>query len=231
MSKVLLLILVMFLSEMVARAQPVRISVIRPKYFVKKSRLELGADLSAVMNQTFTYTYLLSAGLAYHFTDSFALGVAGSYGVSANKADRTLLSEDFKINIDIFDVLYLTDASLLWTPVYGKYQLSSGRLVYFDTYVTVGGGLMGIKVKKKPADKEIDKEIVEEYPCYSALAGIGQRFYLDKKTSFRWQIKNHVIFYNNPKKVCQPSDVELEGKQSFGLHHTLLVQAGFSYFL
>ena len=227
MSKVLLLVLGIFFCELVASAQAVRISVIRPKYFVKKHRLELGADLSAVMNQTFTYTYLLSAGLAFHFTDSFALGVVGGYGVSANKADRTLLSEEFSINIDIFDVIYLTDASLLWTPIYGKYQLSSGRLVYFDTYITLGGGMMGISVKVKKDNKDVE----EKYPCYSPVAGIGQRFYLDKKTSFRWQIKNHVIFYNNPNKVCQPSDKELEEGQSFGMHHTLLVQAGFSYFL
>ena len=220
----ILLTIVMLLCEMVSYAQPVRISVIRPKYFVKKNRAELGADLSAVMNQTFTYTYLLSAGLAYHFTDSFALGLTGSYGVSANKADRAILKDDFGINIDIFDVVYLTDASLLWTPVYGKYQLSSGRLVYFDTYITVGGGMMGIRVKEEE-DKEVEKA------CYSPVAGIGQRFYLNKTTSFRWQIKNHVIFYNNRAKACQPSDKTLEEKESFGMHHTLLVQAGFSYFL
>ena len=224
----LFLIISMLLCELVSYAQPVRISVIRPKYFVKKNRAELGADLSAVMNQTFTYTYLLSAGLAYHFTDSFALGLTGSYGVSANKADRTLLSKEFKINIDIFDVVYLTDASLLWTPVYGKYQLSSGRLVYFDTYITVGGGMMGIRVKIK--DEE-NKEVEEDHPCYSPVTGIGQRFYLNKTTSFRWQIKNYVIFYNNGVKACQPSDKVLQDKQTFGMHHTLLVQAGFSYFL
>ena len=215
----------MFLGEMVSYGQAVRISVIRPKYFVKKGRAELGADLSAVMNQTFTYTYLLSAGLAYHFTDSFALGLGGSYGSSMNKADREILDKDFKINIDLFEVIYLSDASLMWTPIYGKYQLSSGRLVYFDTYIAVGGGMMGIRVKKNTND------LGEDSPCYSPVAGIGQRFYLNKKTSFRWQIKNHVILYNNPKKVCQPSDEELGEKESFGIHHTLLVQAGFSYFL
>lgn len=225
----LLLIIVMLLSELVSYAQPVRISVIRPKYFVKKNRAELGADLSAVMNQTFTYTYLLAAGLAYHFTDSFAFGLTGSYGVSADKADRILLKNEFGINIDIFDAVYLTDASLLWTPVYGKYQLSSGRLVYFDTYVTLGFGMMGIRVKTK--DKA-NKEVENDYSCYSPVAGIGQRFYLNKTTSFRWQIKNHVIWYHNGKKACQPSDVELtEDQGSFGMHHTLLVQAGFSYFL
>lgn len=224
--RTILLIFMMFCGELVAIAQPVRISVIRPKYFVKKTRLELGADLSAVMNQTFTYTYLLSAGLAFHFTDSFALGLTGSYGVNADKADRVTLREDFGINIEIFEAVYLSDASLLWTPVYGKYQLSSGRLVYFDTYVAVGGGMMGIRF---PATDK--KKSVDDHSCYSPAVGIGQRFYLNKTTSFRWQIKNHAIFYNNGKKACVPSDKELGENQSFGLHHTLLVQAGFSYFL
>ena len=198
-----------------------QINVIRPKYFVKKSRTELGTDLAVVINQTFTYTYLLSGTIVYHFTDSWGVGVTGAYGLTVNKDDRDVLKDKFGITVDIFTTEWITEASLLWTPVYGKYQLTSGRLVYFDTYIAAGFGMMGIVVEGKDKKKE-------PYACYSPVIGAGQRFYLNKKTSLRWQIRNHIIQYNG--KRCAPEALE-DGEADYGLYHTIVTQVGISYFI
>ena len=210
------------------------INVIRPRYFVKKSKAELGVDLAVVLNQTFTYTYLLSGVLVYHFTNSIGVGIDASYGLTVNKADRKLLSDQFNIEIDIFEVEYLAGLAALWTPVYGKYQLASGRLIYFDTYASAGIGLMGIET-----DIEIEKgEKVDskQYSCYAFTIGVGQRFYLSKKTSLRWQIKNHIISYDGGNQVCAPvptdlsEDVDPEYIDT-NIFHTVVSQVGISYFI
>ena len=121
-----------------------QINVIRPKFFVKKSRVELGTDFAAVINQTFTYTYLVSGTLVYHLTDSWGLALTGAYGYTVDKQDKEVLKSKFAITVDIFTTDWIAESSLLWTPVYGKYQLASGRLVYFDTYIAAGFGMMGI---------------------------------------------------------------------------------------
>ena len=201
-----------------------QINVIRPKFFVKKSRTELGADLAAVLNQTFTYTYLLSGVIVYHFTDSWGLGVTGAYGLTANKEDRDILRDTFSITVDIFTTEWIAEASVLWTPVYGKYQLTSGRLVYFDTYVSAGFGLMGIAIQSKQAGEIVDTP----YSCYSPVIGAGQRFYLSKKTSLRWQIRDHIIQYNSQR--CSPATPE-DGEPDYSLYHTIVTQVGISYFI
>ena len=202
-----------------------QINVIRPKFFVKKSRTELGADLTAVLNQTFTYTYLLSGAIIYHITDSWGLGVTGAYGLTVNKEDRDVLQDKFGITVDIFTTEWIAEASLLWTPVYGKYQLSSGRLIYFDTYVSAGLGGMGIAIEEK---KNNNKSVKTPHSCLSYVIGAGQRFYLSKKTSLRWQIRDHIIQYNGPR--CSPAAPE-GNEQPHSLYHTIVTQVGISYFI
>ena len=199
-----------------------QINVIRPKFFVKKSRTELGTDLAAVLNQTFTYTYLLSGAIVYHLTDSWGLGVTGAYGLTVDKEDRVVLRDTFSITVDIFTTEWITEASLFWTPVYGKYQLTSGRLVYFDTYISAGFGMMGISIQSKKKSGVVN----DPYSCYSPVIGAGQRFYLNKKTSLRWQIRNHIIWYNG--KSCLPAE---PGETEYSLYHTIVTQVGISYFI
>lgn len=205
-----------------------QINVIRPKYFVKKSRTELGIDLAAVLNQTFIYTYLMSGAIVYHLTDSWGLGVTGAYGLTVNKRDRDVLHKEFGITVDIFTTEWITEASVLWTPVYGKYQLASGRLVYFDTYISAGMGVMGILIQQNNNKNGTADKDEKAYSCYSPVIGAGQRFYLNKKTSLRWQVRNHMILYNNSR--CAPS-APTDKEQEHRWFHSLVTQVGISYFI
>ena len=205
-----------------ANHEEFQINVIRPKYFVKKSRTELGIDLAAVINQTFIYTYLVSGAIVYHLTDSWGIGVTGAYGLTVNKRDREVLQDEFGITVDIFTTEWITEASVLWTPVYGKYQLASGRLVYFDTYISAGFGMMGILIEDKK-----DKDGTPS-SCYSPVVGAGQRFYLNKKTSLRWQVRNHMIMYAN--KRCAPAEAG-DKAQKYRWFHSIVTQVGISYFI
>lgn len=200
-----------------------QINVIRPKFFVKKSRTEFGADIAAIINQTFTYTYLLSGTLVYHLTDSWALGATGAYGHTVDKEDKRVLKSKFGITVDIFRMNWFAEGSLLWTPVYGKYQLASGRLVYFDTYISAGFGMMGIETNLSEKDGTGDP-----YNCYSPVIGAGQRFYLNKRTSLRWQIRDHIIWYDGTKCLPEePSNADV----GYNFHHTIVTQIGISYFI
>ena len=82
--------------------------------------------------------------MTYHFSEALGLEVAGSYGISIDKNDKTLLKEEFDINTIILRTEYIVSGALLWTPVYGKFQTDEGSLIYFDTFLSFGGGLTGI---------------------------------------------------------------------------------------
>jgi outer membrane beta-barrel protein len=211
------------------------IRVIRPKYFTKTGRLETGAQLSVVMNQSFIYTYLATGLLDYHFSESLAAEGALAYGFSIDKDDKRALDSNFKIKTQILRTQYFGEGGLLYTPVYGKYQLASGRLIYVDMFFSGGVGMTGVNYLydhcPKPGDASDTVEILEppsprtvSYPTF--FAGLGQRIFMDKKLSLRWDVRGHFFSYNTADGACNPEDGG--GSQ---LQTNITMQLGAGYFL
>jgi outer membrane beta-barrel protein len=211
------------------------IRVIRPRFFTKKGKFELGATISAVTNQTFIYTYLGSIAATYHVTDSFGLELSGTYGISVDKDDKRILdTADFLIKTQILRTQYMMEAVALYAPIYGKYQLSTGRLIYFDTFVAAGVGTTGVDFKYDhcpgPADTPAGKtpyvvpdRRTQAYP--TLVGGLGQRFFLNKRDGLRWDVRVHRFGYNTADGGC-PGDGE--GRPDSQLNVTL--QVGLSRF-
>ena len=79
-----------------AQFEDVEIRVVRPRYFNKSGRLELGAQVSTVMNETFIYTFMATGLAAFHMSESLALEGSFSYGTSINKEDKRILFDEFE---------------------------------------------------------------------------------------------------------------------------------------
>ncbi len=209
------------------------VRVIRPKYFTKTGRFEMGAQMSVVMNETFIYTFLATGLMTYHFSETLAIEGAGSFGISVEKEDKRILDDEFGIKTQIFETLYAMEAALQWTPIYGKWQLPNGRLIYFDTFLAVGGGLTGINwryskfctpppegstANPAPADQ------VKSYP--TILIGGGQRFFVKRDMAIKWDIRNHSLMYSTIDGECDPEN----SSGGSGVHHNITMQIGASKF-
>lgn len=219
------------------RFKEVEVRVIRPRYFNKRKRLELGGQLSGIMNEAFIYTFMGTGILAYHFTETFGFEVQGAFGFNLDKEDKRVLFDEFQIKTKIFRTLYAVEGNLQYTPIYGKWQLPTGRLVYFDTYLSVGGGLTGIDWKYSdfctPASERrqgaapVKSDQVKSYPTF--LMGLGQRYFLNKDLAVRWDIRNHSLFYNKFDAECTTDASAVEGGS--GVHNTITLQVGATKFL
>lgn len=210
------------------------IRVIRPKYFTKAKRLETGAQMSVVMNQSFIYTYLATGILDYHFNETFAIEGAVAYGFSIDKDDKKELDSNFKIKTQILRTQYFMEGGLLYTPVYGKYQLSTGKVIYLDTFFAAGAGMTGINYQYDhcPSASEVGAGGVDPpaantkgYPTF--YFGGGQRIFIDKKTSLRWDVRAHYFGYNSADGACDPSNAASESKSQTNI----TMQLGAGYFL
>jgi outer membrane beta-barrel protein len=214
------------------RFKDVEVRVIRPKYFTKAKRFELGAQLTVIMNETFIYSFLATGLATYHFTESIALEAFLSYGFNIEKEDKRVLFDEFDIRTKIFRTTYQMGGVLQYTPIYGKWQLPSGRLVYFDTFLSFGGGMTGVTYKYSdfctPPTKEgaapIPDDATKAYPTF--IAGIGQRYYLDKKTAIKWDIRGNFYFYNQADAECDPTS-SVEGSAT---NNNITLQLGASKF-
>ncbi len=192
------------------RFKDYEIRVIRPKYFTKTGRFELGAQSLVVMNDAFVYSLLLSGLLTYHFTESFGLEAAVGYGLSFDRSEKTTLFEEFVIKTQVFRTQYFGELSLIYTPIYGKVQLPQGRLVYFDTFVTMGGGMTGVEWRYSDYCQDrssLDSNAVaiasdRTVPYPTIAFGAGQKIYYSKTSAIRFDLKGHTILYNVGDSDC-----------------------------
>lgn len=214
------------------RFEDYEIRVIRPRYFAKRKRLELGTQFTIVTNQTFIYTYMVSGLATFHLNEYLALEGSFSYGGSVNKDDQNVLANDFGIQTLIIRTQSMFDGALLWTPIYGKYQLSSGRLIYFDTFLLAGVGQNTVEYQfdhcdAPPGDTSYvpPENYTKSYPGFSV--GGGQRYFLDKKKSIRWDIRYRLFSISNLDGECDPQGLE-DSSRSID---NVTVQMGMSYFL
>jgi len=207
------------------------IRVIRPRYFSKRKKVELGTQAVAITNQTFIYTYLLSGILTYHFTEQIGLQLSVTYGVSTNKDDKNILENDFNIKTQIIRTKSMFSGYLLWTPMYGKYQMASGRLIYFDTYLSGGMGTTGVSyqfdhcVADDGTKTGVREDYIQQYPTLSG--GIGQRFFISRKSSINWDLKIHGLQVDAKDGACTESD-DIESTKT--LFNNLTMQFGYSRF-
>lgn len=212
------------------------IRVIRPKFMTKRGRLELGGQGIMIMNQSFIYTFLASGILDYHLSEMFAIELAGAFGESVEKEDKKILESDFKIQTSILRTQYMFNGGLIWTPIYGKTQLPSGELVYFDSFLSFQAGMTGIRytyeqcitppagvdaaasAPPKPSPKTYS------YPTFSL--GFGQKYFLDESTALRWDVRDYFLSYQQAHGNCDPTV-----PAPSGIHQNVTIQFGMSTFL
>jgi outer membrane beta-barrel protein len=247
-SKIKLPMLVMFLAGCclfssvaevaeASRFDSYEIRSIRRKYMSKTGRTEVGGQGSLIMNQPFIYTLLASGIIDYHFSELMALEVGASYGVSVDKDDKRILDDEFDIKTQILRTSYIINGGILWTPVYGKTQLPSGRLLYFDSFLHTSVGMTGVEYDyaqcivpdSDSAGAQLEDATVQPAPAtfsyMTFLIGLGQKFFLDKNTSFRWDVREHAFNYAIADGSCDPSYA-----QGDKLHHNITLQIGASTF-
>jgi outer membrane beta-barrel protein len=193
-----------------ARAEDDRFSgyeirVIRPRFMTKSNRLELGGQGVFILNQSFIYSLMASGLLDYHFSESFAFEINGAFGLSFDKQDKTLLKRDFQITTQILRTSYMAAGGILWTPVYGKTQLPTGDVVYFDSFLSFEAGMTGIAYDYAQCvapDVEKPAPTTKSYP--GAIVGFGQKYFLSEDTAIRWDVRDNFFVYQVADGSCNP---------------------------
>ena len=220
------------------RFKDTEIRVIRPRYFTKAKRFELGAGMNMVMNEAFIYTFLATGLATYHFTETWSIEAMGSFGFSFDKNDKRILFDEFDIRTEIIRTSYQAEAMIQYTPLYGKWQFGSGRLIYFDSFIEVGGGMTGVSWQYSDFCESPDPELspdaeppppdkIGSYP--TVVGGLGQRYFVSKDLSYRWDFKYHTFFYNDIDSECAPETILEEGGVGIDTSHsTITIQLGLS---
>ena len=179
------------------------ISVIQKRYLPKTFRAELNLSLSSIINHTFFYLGGASGRVGFFVREDHGLGLEGF----------ALLPPIFKLVTKhmIGEPNYILPSSVVlskfylggyykWSPVFGKFAILDKRIVYFDMYMTIGGGmrwvLNGFEVIKKQI-QERGLKVENERPVNqlaqqffpSLTIGLGQIFAVNQSWAFNWELK------------------------------------------
>lgn len=209
------------------------IRVIRNKYFEKSLRLELSGGLSTIMNQSFLYTYLGGINLGFHLTEQWGILGEAYFGQNVRKDDCDTLGVVFSIDPLVQEVGSYFMGSLDYTPIYGKFQLSTGRVIYFDWFLEAGGGVASIRSGGLRCAVGTTENIQDESVSTYALAlhaSSGQRIFVNQRMSVNWRVR----FMRSERvfgAVGEDGSVTADTTSLVDGESFVLVNIGVSYFL
>lgn len=171
-------------SEPARRTLAERIPAVSARVFAKQGRLELYPAIGMSLDDAFFNQAIGSVGLAYHVLESLSIGVAGDYLLAFNR--RTPIAGGAHPPRPEYNrPTYLARLELGWAPLYGKLSLLAERVLHFDTYVAVGGGIVGPSITAA---------------TMAGTVAIGQRYFLTPWAALRIELRDQLFMMaRNPE--------------------------------
>ncbi len=196
------------LSELSTLAPFTDVAVIQRRFLPRTGRFEFTASgLTSINNPFFNNLGGAFRG-AYYFTEKHGFELQYMLFSNTRRSVTTALEEDRQVRTsNLVTVKNYMGAAYKWTPWYGKISFLNTRIVPFDLFVTVGGGLSKTEKQNEP----------------TAFLGTGQAFALSKSFAVRWDLVWN--FYQ-----AEADSVTGGGTESTN-HNDLFLSAGVSFFI
>jgi len=141
---------------------------IHKKLYTKEGRHEVGLNVGGITNHG-GYGYL-SANYQYHFFENAGIEAAmGGFGFTMGDNERLLIYQ----------------ASLTFSPLYGKLSLFTWSVFNFDIYVLAGAGLVSYNGRTSGSS-------------FAGNVGLGQRIFLNDWLSAKIEFRDFIYSKTNP---------------------------------
>jgi outer membrane beta-barrel protein len=164
---------------------------IHKKLYLKDGRHELGVQIGGIVNNS--GFALGTVSYQYHFFENAGIEAGlGGYG--------------FKLGAD--DRLAFYQASLTFSPLYGKISLFTWAVANFDIYILGGGGVVNYTTVTKGSS-------------FMANVGMGWRFFLNEWMSAKVEYRDYIYSRRNPANSVAKESVM----------HNHAITAGVSFML
>jgi outer membrane beta-barrel protein len=126
------------------------VKVIQKKFFLKYRRVEIVApQIGYVGNDDFIKRLAVNAGVGFHINEILALEILVSYLPDLGETDYKPLTrrfrDDTEVVPDISRVLLFGVLNVALSPIYGKIELGTLRIINYDVFVAGGLGFAQTK--------------------------------------------------------------------------------------
>jgi outer membrane beta-barrel protein len=216
------------------------VKVIQPKAFLKYRKVELTPQIGLSNNDNFVRRLFLGVGVGYHIND--LLSIEGTFAFLPNlgETDYKPLTLRFRegeeVVPDISRVVFLGVGNLSLSPIFGKIELGTQRIINYDIYFTAGIGVVSSQDDmeivnneaclthesraERQADVENGCQYVDQEHFVSNFGG-GFRVVFNEWIGIRLDIRQ----YTHIEQVYREGEIGLEMKQN------LFINIGATFFL
>ena len=142
--------------------------VVKGKIYPKAKKVELNAlSVGFVLNQSYTQTFLISAGGSYFLDEEWGIGIDYTSASNSDKVERSCIENFYNdpnnevaencggpdglsgaqfanygpAYVPIREIQSILSVNLIWNPVYGKQLVFMSASSYFDLFLETGLGL------------------------------------------------------------------------------------------
>lgn len=150
------------------------IAVINKKFLPKTKRFEFYPNLGMIINDTFFLDFVYSARFGFYFAEKYGLELIGNWISSSSKSVTSELAADHAVaTTSLVTPQSYYGLDFKWSPIYGKMGFVNKKIIPFDFYLSLGGGMTATN---------------QGTSAGTGHFGLGQNFALSKWMAFRWDI-------------------------------------------
>ncbi|MFH1263358.1 MAG: outer membrane beta-barrel domain-containing protein [Pseudomonadota bacterium] len=168
------------------------IDVVQRRMFRKTGRHEFTLDGGINADNQFMMYESVGFKYTYHFRETF--GFEGSYSLMIHQ-NKPIINDlknvdcptgatpnangkcSVTLNPAPDPMKHIAIASLVWSPIYGKFSLFSKKIYHFDIFMVAGGGLFKMNTQKH----------------FGFNVGVGTKVYLNDWCAIRLDLRNITV--------------------------------------
>lgn len=196
---------------------------IRKRLQLRGGRFEATPSFGFTLNDAFQRNFLFGIHLAYHLSDSWAIGGTAYGGTAFNTdlADRIDAKRGEKVDAGAFsNVGFLGSVEVSYTPLIGKFALFGRKVMNYDISVTLGVG--GASVSGSPDVEEL---------TVAPMFGVGVRTFFTEWGALVFEVRDYI--YSSALNAVPTANDEggTDNTSSNSFRNNFMLGIGFAFFL
>lgn len=196
---------------------------IRRRVQLRGGRFEAAPTVGFTLNDAFQRNFLFGVHLAYHISDSWAIGGTAYGGTSTNSdlADRIDSERSEKVaDGDFSSVGFLSSLEVSYTPLIGKFALFGRSVLNYDINLTLGVG--GASVSGDPEVEEL---------AIAPMFGVGLRVFVNDWGAITFEMRDYIYSsaLNSVPSADDEGDTSNQADSEF--RNNFMLGFGFAFFL
>jgi outer membrane beta-barrel protein len=173
-----------------------RIKAVPRKALLKRRRWELASMGAVSLNDPYMFHAWAGGALAYYPHDSFGVGLGVDYNVVHLQTSYQDLQRRYNqsLLLDVQQPNVWLHMDLHWVPIHGKIAFFGNRIAHFESYTTLGAGVVSDKFDGKYQPM--------------VMVALGERLSLASWCALRIELRDYVYLAQRHGHVGAASSVQ-----------------------